>query len=139
MPPFLATAAILCPRHCAPMASSCLPPPLAKRGHTCAGSMRWLCCKLPWEWAVPPQGSRTQLDAPRPQQRPPTSLKGQGVRPCWEGGCSSSEGGERCPPLFKSHLGEALAKHLPVPEGFPCEVGNVQRQPANPPETGSGN
>lgn len=104
MPPFLATVAILCPRHCAPMASSCLPPPPAKRGHTWAGSMRWLHCKPPWEGAVPPQGLPTQLDAPRPQQRPPTSSKGQEVRLCWEGGCFSSEGGERCPRLFKATL-----------------------------------
>lgn len=68
---------------------------------------------------------------PGPQQRPPTSLRGQGVRRSREGGCSSSERGAR-PRLFKSHLGKALAKHLLVPEGFPCEVCNVQTQPANP-------
>ena len=68
---------------------------------------------------------------PSPQQRPPTSLRGQGVRRSREGGCSSSERGAR-PRLFKSHLGKALAKHLLVPKGFPCEVCNVQTQPANP-------
>lgn len=79
--------------------------------------------------AAPPQRSHT---APRPpQQRPPTSLRGQRVRSSREGGCSSSERGAR-PRLFKSHLAKALAKHLPVPEGFPCEVCNVQTQPANP-------
>lgn len=74
---------------------------------------------------------RRMAPLPSPQQRPPTSLRGQGVRRSREGGCSSSERGAR-PRLFKSHLGKALAKHLLVPKGFPCEVCNVQTQPANP-------
>lgn len=129
MPPFLATVAILCPRHCAPMASSCLPPPPAKRGHTWAGSMRWLHCKLPWEFT----GIAHPTGCPQAAATPTHLFEGPGGQAVLVGRLFQQRGWGTLPPPLQSHLGKALAKHLLVPEGFPCEVCNVQTQPANPP------
>lgn len=114
--------------HCPGETASETPEPrwAALVGDTPGSSPAW----MNWPLGLPLPRDPTP-PAPRPQQRPPTSPRGQRVRSSREGGCSSSERGAR-PRLFKSHLGKALAKHLPVPEGFPCEVCNVQTQPANP-------